>query len=123
MNKKGIEKTFLIVNISLVVIILGAALYVFLKPTTEGAAFTLPIEPEEIIEPEVVETEEVVENNEIDDTSKILALVKEMDIGEGADIQDVISKSGNKETESILKNLLQEGEIFEIKPGKLKVLE
>lgn len=49
-------------------------------------------------------------------------LIKNMDSGDGVDIEDIIKESKIDDTEQIIKGLLQEGEIFEIKRGKLKVL-
>jgi len=54
---------------------------------------------------------------------RIFSLIKEIDMGEGADTQEIITKSNIKEAEEIIKKLLEQGEIFEIKHGKLKVLE
>ncbi|MBS1267078.1 MAG: hypothetical protein MAG795_01049 [Candidatus Woesearchaeota archaeon] len=69
------------------------------------------------------------ENNDTNATKsgekiqKIYKLVKELDKGDGADIDDVIEKFGSGSAEEIVNNLLREGEIFEIKTGRLKVLE
>jgi len=54
---------------------------------------------------------------------KIVQLVKSLDPGDGADINNIISKSERKDAEKIIQNLLEEGEIFEVRSGKLKVLE
>jgi len=53
----------------------------------------------------------------------VYGIIKNLDTGEGADTQEVIKKFPGKNTEKIITNLLLEGEIFEIKPGRLKVLE
>ena len=53
----------------------------------------------------------------------VYALVKKLDLGDGADIDDVIKNSKNKDAENTINRLLENGDIFEIKPGKLKVLE
>jgi len=67
---------------------------------------------------------EVNEETIIDDiNSKIFNLIKEIDAGEGADTQDVITRSNRDDAEGIITQLLERGEVFEIKPGKLKVLE
>jgi len=58
-----------------------------------------------------------------DINTKIFNLIKEVDQGEGADTQDVISKSNIDRAEETINRLLKDGEVFEIKPGKLKVLE
>ena len=54
---------------------------------------------------------------------KILAFIKDLDIGEGADIEKVIKRSDAPNAEELIKKLIEEGEIFEIRPGKLKILE
>ena len=54
---------------------------------------------------------------------KIFQLIKSTDSGEGADTEEVISKSNLENAEQLVKKLLEEGEIFEVKPGKLKILE
>ena len=66
-----------------------------------------------------IKEEAVVE----DINTKIFNLIKDVDRGEGADTQEIITKSNIDEAESIIKKLLEHGEVFEIKPGKLKVLE
>lgn len=51
-----------------------------------------------------------------------LEIVKELDKGEGADYNEVITKIGNN-GEEIIVSLLAKGDLFETRPGKLKVLE
>ena len=53
----------------------------------------------------------------------IYSLIKKLDAGEGAPIDDVIKNSGANDAEEIINRLLENGDIFEIKPGKVKVLE
>jgi len=55
-------------------------------------------------------------------TNNIIKLIKELDSGEGVSIED-ISPKNIEGIDKIIKVLLKEGDIFEIKPGKLKVLE
>ena len=63
--------------------------------------------------------EEIVNsNNESDD---IFSTIKKLDEGEGVYIEELIKKHPN--AEKLVENLLNEGEIFEIKPGKYKLLE
>jgi len=45
-----------------------------------------------------------------------------LDSGEGADIEDVIVKADVKDCEPLLNSLIKEGEIFEVRPGRIKVL-
>lgn len=54
--------------------------------------------------------------------NKIFKLIKELDKGNGVSI-DEISSEGVEDIDKIINMLLKEGDIFEIKPGKLKVLE
>jgi len=56
-------------------------------------------------------------------TDKIFNLIKNIDSGNGADTEEVVSKAQIKDAEQIIKRLLEEGEVFEVRPGKLKVLE
>ena len=70
--------------------------------------------------------EEKIEAEEIQDgtpTDKIFNLIKEIDTGNGAPIEEVIEKARIKEAEKIIRTMLEEGDVFEIKSGKLKVLE
>ncbi len=67
--------------------------------------------------------QELNANLERDINIKIFELIKEMDKGDGADIEDVITKANIERIEEIIEGLLKEGDIFEINRGKLKVLE
>ncbi|MFC1768904.1 hypothetical protein ACFLZX_04025 [Nanoarchaeota archaeon] len=73
-------------------------------------------------ESEAVESE-VVEESLEDPSTKIFNLIKKLDEGEGVDIDKLQSESQIETAEKIISNLLKEGEIFEIKPGRVKVLE
>ena len=53
--------------------------------------------------------------------NKILKAIKELDKGGGVSIEDMPSALGN--VDQIVGVLLREGDIFEVRPGKLKVLE
>ncbi|PIN79317.1 hypothetical protein COY26_04100 [Candidatus Woesearchaeota archaeon CG_4_10_14_0_2_um_filter_33_10] len=75
--------------------------------------------------------EEVVVEK-IDDSTKektasnpqiVYEAVKELDSGQGVDIDKVIKKTGIRDAEEIIKKFLREGEMFEIRPGKIKILE
>jgi len=54
---------------------------------------------------------------------KMLDLIRKKDTGQGAEYQEILILSNLRDSEKILTTLLEEGEIFEIKPGRLKVLE
>ncbi|MGV8169082.1 MAG: OB-fold nucleic acid binding domain-containing protein [Candidatus Nanoarchaeia archaeon] len=55
--------------------------------------------------------------------SKIISVIKKLDKGDGANTGDVIKMSGLEKAEKYIKSLINEGEIYEIRTGKLKVLE
>ncbi len=55
--------------------------------------------------------------------SNVYELIKKLDNGDGVPVEDVISKSNKPDAEQTLKMLLENGDIFEVRPGKLKVLE
>lgn len=59
----------------------------------------------------------------IDSVDEVYLLVKKLDDGHGVSVEDIINNSSNKEAEKIVKRLLEKGDIFEVKPGILKVLE
>ncbi|MBT5021603.1 hypothetical protein HOK51_11260 [Candidatus Woesearchaeota archaeon] len=53
----------------------------------------------------------------------IIKFIRELDDGRGASFENIVEKSKLDNAESLLKNLMINGEIFEITPGKYKVLE
>ena len=53
----------------------------------------------------------------------IYSIIKELDKGDGVLIDDIIKMSKSNDTESVVKTLLKSGDIFDVKPGMLKVLE
>lgn len=56
----------------------------------------------------------------------IFTLIRRLDDGSGASIEDIISGMGGmnaSEVESLARKLLENGNIFEVRPGRLKVLE
>ena len=63
--------------------------------------------------------EELVSSDK--ESDGIFNLIRELDQGEGVYVEDIIKENPN--AEKIIENLLNEGEIFEIKPGKIKLLE
>jgi RPA family protein len=68
--------------------------------------------PEEI----VVEQVDVAENS----APKVLELVRKLDEGSGVSIEKIVAELGP--CESIITKLLEEGEIFELRPGVVKLL-
>ena len=81
-------------------------------------------EEEKVIEktPEETNKNQGFENKTFD---LIMQTIKELDDGEGANMENIISKSGlsEEEVENVVNNLLMDGEAFEIKPGRLKLLD
>ena len=67
--------------------------------------------------------EETVEEIKEDPHEKVFNLIKEMDKGEGVDTEEIINSVKDIDVEKIISKLLENGEIFEVKHGKLKVLE
>lgn len=52
---------------------------------------------------------------------EIYEAIKNLDQGNGVNIEDVLQKLNDPQTEEIIQKLLREGELFEIAPGKLKI--
>jgi RPA family protein len=67
---------------------------------------------------------EVVEEKSVDlnPQNNILKLIKDLDKGNGVSIEDLPSEKFN-EFDKIINAMLKEGDIFEVKPGRYKVLE
>jgi RPA family protein len=70
---------------------------------------------------------EVVEENLEEDeffnpVDSLLNTIRELDKGSGVDVDDLIKLKGPK-AEQLIMTLLQEGELFEVRPGMIKVLE
>ena len=82
----------------------------------------IPLKKEEIFETEqkVPQEEIKAETSPLQD---IYNLIKKLDKGEGVDIEEIIQSSKENNVETIINNLLEKGEIFEIRKGRLKVLE
>jgi len=77
----------------------------------------------------IVETEgeEVhVKTNSENIFTKVIDTIRSFDKkndGQGADVESVLAELDDPEAEHVVNSLLEEGEIFEIKPGRVKVLE
>ncbi|MBD3309781.1 hypothetical protein GF351_01030 [Candidatus Woesearchaeota archaeon] len=68
------------------------------------------------------ETAEAEDKHAEDPIQNLIDCIRSLDKGEGADHEEVIQRCG-KDKEEHIKRLLEQGEIFEIRPGMLKVLE
>lgn len=94
----------------------------------------IPIVPRKDSEIPAGESKKVVEEN-INDAveeefvgaasinSIVCDVIKRLDRGEGADFDEVVKQASSPEAESTVLSLLKNGDIFEVSPGKLKVLE
>ena len=92
------------------------------------------IENESIVEPvqkkqispekiqETVKEEKQEDNQDLLPAQKVIKLISELDKGEGVLMEDVIEKSSVEFTEKVLEQMLEKGDIFQIMPGKVKVL-
>lgn len=58
----------------------------------------------------------------INDTQKILDLITAKDTGSGAEYEEIIHESHLPNAETIIKLLLENGDIFHVSPGKIKLL-
>ncbi|MEM4239975.1 MAG: hypothetical protein QXM31_02075 [Candidatus Woesearchaeota archaeon] len=76
--------------------------------------------------PQVQEQESIAEDV-IDESfglsESVLNAVRSLDTGSGADIDAVVEQVGAANAEKAIRFLLQSGDIFEVSPGRLKVLE
>lgn len=79
-------------------------------------------EPEELAIDEVIEDEEIIEE-ELSPIDIIIQKIRDLDKGEGVTHDMIASKVKIQEIDKIIISLLERGEIFEIMPGKFKVLE
>ncbi len=70
-----------------------------------------------------IENKNLIEEVAININEEIYLLIKKLDNGDGVAIEDVVKNSNNNKVEQIIKKLLESGDIFEIKPGKIKLLE
>ncbi len=68
--------------------------------------------------------EETIEDEESDDNpiESLLKTIRKLDEGDGVDVDELVKLKGD-DIESLITTLLGEGELFEVKPGRVKVLE
>lgn len=67
------------------------------------------------------EPKEISEISDIYD--EVCSIIKKLDDGSGVFIDDIIKNCSKPEAESTINELLKKGNIFEIRPGRVKVLE
>lgn len=87
------------------------------------------ISQEEILVEEVPINEEIIKTSDngpdsiIANREKIMQYIKEKDIGNGVEIEDILKETYLENPDKIIKDMLKEGEIFEIAHGRVKTLE
>jgi RPA family protein len=74
---------------------------------------------------DATEDDDAVETDDLttDPRSNIINTIKQLDNGPGAEIEEITVKSGVDNAEFWIKKLLETGDVFEVKPGRFKVLE
>ncbi|MCW1297950.1 MAG: OB-fold nucleic acid binding domain-containing protein [Candidatus Parvarchaeota archaeon] len=71
-----------------------------------------------------IKEEKILDEKEIEMKSKVLNIIRSLDKGEGVDIKEILNEISDKiKCQEILRELLEESEIYEPKPGKFKILE
>lgn len=55
-------------------------------------------------------------------TQKLIQLIKDLDQGEGARIEEILERSPLQQTEQLLEKLIETGDLFQNLPGRVKVL-
>ncbi|MFC1723684.1 hypothetical protein ACFL0V_06085 [Nanoarchaeota archaeon] len=76
-----------------------------------------------VIVNEVVEDKLEARAEDVNPIGKVFNAIKECDSGPGVGFDEIIVKTGLDEVDVQIKRLLEQGDIFEIKAGRYKVLE
>ncbi|PIN86147.1 hypothetical protein COV19_06645 [Candidatus Woesearchaeota archaeon CG10_big_fil_rev_8_21_14_0_10_44_13] len=80
------------------------------------------VDTEEVLYEESEEEETKKEQKEETPAERVINSIKGLDNGDGADV-DAVIKNSSGNAEEIINELLRRGDIFELRPGKIKVLE
>ncbi|NQU79557.1 hypothetical protein HQ545_07345 [Candidatus Woesearchaeota archaeon] len=73
-----------------------------------------------------VEKEVIVTTDDLSDENpllKVCEIIRSLDEGAGVGFEDISVKFKDGDIESFIKKLLEQGDVFEVKPGRFKVLE
>ena len=90
-------------------------------PSAEKPPEAAPSRTEAASEELSVETEDFVdESNPLSDT---IDIIRQLDSGQGVGFEEIAEKSKSSNVEESVSRLLEQGDIFEVKPGRYKVLE
>ena len=74
----------------------------------------------------IIESVPKAVNESLADSAKnhdVFSLIKKLDNGDGASFDEIVKEYGSADAEKMMNALLENGDIFEIRPGRLKVLE
>jgi RPA family protein len=55
-------------------------------------------------------------------TEIVFEIIKELDDGDGASVEEIVERADIEDAESVVEKLIREGEIFKSSPGKVKIL-
>jgi RPA family protein len=87
-------------------------------------------EDKEYIQSEKIETEDkphvqqsIIDEEIIEDNSIIIDVIHELDKGDGAEIEEIKKATGIEDIDKQLNVLKERGDVFEVRPGRVKVLE
>lgn len=98
----------------------------WLKVRKKELAFSPEAASEEIVQEKVGIEEEIVTEEageaSLLPTEKIIKTVQKLDQGSGVLIEEIIEKLPLAEVEATVEKMLKEGSIFQIQPGRVKVL-
>ncbi len=79
------------------------------------------------IQPSSQQSETSVMEDLVDESfglaESVLGIIRGLDSGQGADVDAVIAKAASPGVEKTVDFLLRNGDVFEVSPGKLKILE
>jgi hypothetical protein len=95
------------------------------KELEAEGAFTLPPseQPRTHQETDITTAERPAPDGSPSLSESIRDAIRARDQGEGVDTGELLAAFGHDKADRTIKRLLEEGEIFELKPGRLKVLE
>lgn len=74
----------------------------------------------------LIKKEESIQQQPTQTTNQLTVIIekiRELDTGDGVNIEDLIQQLDIQDSNKYIDTLLNEGEIFEIRPGKLKILD
>ena len=70
----------------------------------------------------VKKEQEAIESDDVLD-EKIISFIRENDVSDGVEIEEVVRESKISDCEIVIAGLLLKGRVFEVSPGRIKVLE